>query len=197
MEAQVMENTNTSAKGIKEKAVKMLLWIGLVSIGMMFAGLTSGYIVRRGSGTWLLFQIPFPFYISTAIILVSSITMNMAMQAAKKGVSSGISRALLLTWILGVAFGVCQFMGYKALVDAKVFLVGTNSNASGSYFYILSLLHLCHIVGGLVALSIAFVKSVKRKYTTESYLGVKLCATYWHFLDGLWVYLFVFMLLYR
>jgi cytochrome c oxidase subunit 3 len=197
MEAQVMENGNTSETAGKDRAIKMLLWIGLVSIGMMFAGLTSGYIVRRGSGTWLTFQIPFPFYISTAIILISSITMNMAMQAAKKGILSGISRAILLTWILGIAFGVCQFMGYKALVDEKIFLVGTNSNASGSYLYVLSLVHLCHIIGGLVALSIAYVKSVKKKYSAENYLGVKLCATYWHFLDGLWVYLFVFMLLYR
>jgi cytochrome c oxidase subunit 3 len=197
MEAQMIENGTTSAKMIKERSPKMLLWIGLVSIGMMFAGLTSGYIVRRGTGTWLAFQIPMPFFISTAIIIISSITMNMALQAAKKGALSAITRAIVLTLILGIAFGICQFIGYKTLVDQKIFLVGSNSNASGSYFYILSLLHLCHIIGGLVALSIAFVKAIRKKYSTENYLGIKLCATYWHFLDGLWVYLFVFMLMYR
>ncbi len=195
MEAEITGTPNTA--NIKEKSLKMLLWIGLVSIGMMFAGLTSGYIVRRGTGTWLTFQIPFPFYISTAIIIISSITINMAMQAAKKGALAGISRGILFTWILGVAFGVCQFMGYKALVDQKIFLVGSNSNASGSYLYILSLLHLGHIIGGLVALTIAYIKALKKKYTVQNYTGIKLCATYWHFLDGLWVYLFIFMLLYR
>jgi len=195
MEAEIMGTPSTA--NIKEKSLKMLLWIGLVSIGMMFAGLTSGYIVRRGTGTWLTFQIPFPFYISTAIIIISSITINMAMQAAKKGALAGISRGILFTWILGVAFGVCQFMGYKALVDQKIFLVGSNSNASGSYLYILSLLHLGHIIGGLVALTIAYIKALKKKYTLQNYTGIKLCATYWHFLDGLWVYLFIFMLLYR
>lgn len=196
MATQVIESSSDQLI-IKERPTKMLLWIGLVSIGMMFAGLTSGYLVRRGTGTWLLFQIPFPFYISTAIILVSSITMNMALQAAKKGNLSGIRTGILLTWILGLAFGICQFIGYKALVDQKIFLVGTNSNASGSYLYILSLLHLGHLVGGLVALTIAYIKALRNKYSAQNYLGVKLCATYWHFLDALWVYLFVFMLLFR
>ncbi len=197
MEAQIVESSNLPVANVKEKSLKMLLWIGLVSIGMMFAGLTSGYLVRRGTGTWLPFQLPFAFYISTAIILISSITMNMAMQAAKKGSANGISTGILLTWILGVAFGICQFIGYKTLVDQKIFLVGTNSNASGSYLYILSLLHLGHILGGLVALTIAYIKSLRKKYTVQNYTGIKLCATYWHFLDGLWVYLFIFMLLYR
>ncbi|MGP8217805.1 MAG: heme-copper oxidase subunit III [Bacteroidia bacterium] len=194
---EIMESVNRAEFTIKEKSRKMLLWVGLVSIGMMFAGLTSGYIVRRGTGTWLTFQIPFPFYISTAIILISSVTMNMAMQAAKKGATRGISLPILITLLLGIAFGISQFMGYRELVSQQIFLVGTNSNASGSYLYILSLLHLGHIIGGLVALSIAFVKSINHKYSLQNHLGIKLCATYWHFLDGLWVYLFVFMLIYR
>lgn len=197
MATQVISNGNIDAAALKEKSAKMLLWIGIVSICMMFAGLTSGYLVRRGTGAWLKFEIPFQFYISTAIILVSSITMNMAMQAAKKGAINGIKTSILLTWILGIAFGVCQFMGYKTLVDEKIFLVGTNSNASGSYLYILSLLHIGHLIGGLVALTITYIKALRNKYSAQSYLGVKLSAIYWHFLDGLWVYLFVFMLLYR
>ena len=197
MEAQMIENGTASAKIIKERSPKMLLWIGLVSIGMMFAGLTSGYIVRRGSGTWITFQIPFPFYISTAILLISSITMNMALRAAKKSAYSTTSNTLLLTWVLGLAFGVFQFMGFKAMISQGIFLVGTNSNASGSYLYILALLHIGHVIGGLVALTIAYIKSLRHKYSADNYLGVKLCAIYWHFLDGLWVYLFVFMLFNR
>ena len=150
MEANIIENGAAQAKQVKEKALKMLLWIGMVSISMMFAGLTSGYIVRRGTGTWTQFSIPFPFFISTAIILISSITMNFALSAAKKGESGRLGTAVLITWILGLAFGICQFVGYKTLIGQGIYLVGTNSNASGSYLYILSLLHLGHIVGGLV-----------------------------------------------
>jgi cytochrome c oxidase subunit 3 len=196
MEANLLQNSDTSRE-IRERSPKMLLWIALVSIGMMFAGLTSGYIVRRGSGTWITFQIPFPFYISTAILLISSITMNMALRAAKKSAYSTTSNTLLLTWVLGLAFGVFQFMGFKAMISQGIFLVGTNSNASGSYLYILALLHIGHVIGGLVALTIAYIKSLRHKYSADNYLGVKLCAIYWHFLDGLWVYLFVFMLFNR
>jgi len=196
MEVNLLQNSDT-LREIRERSPKMLLWIALVSIGMMFAGLTSGYIVRRGSGTWITFQIPFPFYISTAILLISSITMNMALRAAKKSAYSTTSNTILLTWILGLAFGVFQFMGFKAMISQGIFLVGTNSNASGSYLYILALLHIGHVIGGLVALTIAYIKSLRHKYSADNYLGVKLCATYWHFLDGLWVYLFVFMLLNR
>jgi len=197
MEANVIEHTSDTSREIRDRSPKMLLWIGMVSIGMMFAGLTSGYLVRRGSGTWIPFQIPTPFFISTAIILISSITMNMALRAAKKDASSNISNYLLFTWILGLAFGVFQFIGFKAMVSQGIFLVGTNSNASGSYLYILALLHIGHLVGGLVAVGIAYVKSLLHKYSAENFLGVKLCSTYWHFLDALWVYLFIFMLLNR
>lgn len=197
MEASMVENNSSTPREIRERSPKMLLWIGMVSIGMMFAGLTSGYIVRRGSGTWIAFQIPFPFYISTAIILISSITMNMALRASKKGAYPATSNSLLLTWILGIAFGIFQFIGFKAMINQGIFLVGANSNASGSYLYILALLHIGHLVGGLVALAITYIKSLRHKYSAENFLGVKLCATYWHFLDGLWVYLFIFMLLNR
>lgn len=197
MEANIIEGTPSLSPANREKTAKLLLWLGIISISMLFAGLTSGYIVRRGAGTWLSFQLPMAFYISTAIIIMSSVTMNMALQAIKKGSNKAVSRAVLLTLILGVVFGISQFTGYSELVKAKIFLTGSTSNASGSFLYIISFVHLGHLLGGLVALSIVFVKSLMGKYTTQNHLGIKLCAIYWHFLDGLWVYLFLFMYLFR
>jgi len=192
-----VETASLSAPIINEKAKKLLLWFAIVSIGMMFAGLTSGYLVRRVAGNWLQFQLPFTFAVSTAIILISSITMNMASQAIKKGNNKGLTAMIALTFILGVAFGICQYISWGNLISQKVFLTGTQSSASGSYLYVISALHLCHIVGGLIALIVVFIKSLRNKYSAESRLGVKLCAIYWHFLDALWVYLFVFMYIFR
>jgi len=181
----------------KERAIKLLLWIGQVSIGMMFAGLTSGYIVRRDAGNWLTFGLPTAFFISTAVILISSITMNMAVQAAKKDSQSAIIRSILLTLLLGIVFGISQFIAWKALIRSNVYFTGTQSNAAGSFLYVITGLHLAHILGGIIALIITFFKARAKKYSPANYFGIRLCAIYWHFLDGLWIYLFVFMLILR
>jgi len=182
---------------IKEKARKFLLWIGLVSIAMMFAGLTSGYIVRRETGTWLKFDLPFTFWISTAVIIVSSVTMNWSMQLIRKDSLKMLPNAVLTTLLLGIGFGVCQFISWYILISKNIYFTGAGSTGSSSYLYVLSALHLCHIVGGLIALIVVYIKSLQQKYTSHNYLGMKLCATYWHFLDALWVYLFIFLLVMR
>jgi cytochrome c oxidase subunit 3 len=200
MNASALETTAEDIKlegENKERAIKLLLWLGQVSIGMLFAGLTSGYIVRRAAGNWLNFNMPSAFFISTAIILVSSITMNMTVQAVKKDAKNAVTRNLLITFLLGIAFGVSQFVAWSTLIRNNIFLTGTSSNAAGSFLYIITALHLAHILGGLVALTITFFKARKGKYSASNYFGIKLCSTYWHFLDGLWVYLFIFMLIMR
>jgi len=182
---------------LKEKSRKFLLWIGLVSIAMMFAGLTSGYIVRRQTGTWLKFDLPFTFWISTAIIIISSITMNWSVQLIRKNSLKMLTKAVLLTLLLGIGFGVFQFISWYVLISKNIYFTGAESSASASYLYILCALHLCHILGGLIALGVVYVKSLRQKYSAGNHLGIKLCATYWHFLDGLWIYLFIFMLIMR
>lgn len=182
---------------LKEKSRKFLLWIGQISIAMMFAGLTSGYIVRRETGTWMKFDLPFTFWISTALIIISSVTMNWSVQAIRKNNIKMLPGAVLLTLLLGLGFAVCQFISWHMLISKNIFLTGTGSSASGSYLYIISALHLCHIIGGIIALSVVYVKSLRKKYSADNYLGIKLCAIYWHFLDALWVYLFLFMLIMR
>ena len=192
-----MPYINPEEKQVKERSYKMLLWISMVSMIMVFAGLTSAYIVRMGEGNWLEFALPRKFYFSTVIIIISSITMNFTLAAAKRDRLQMISTGAALTLILGITFAVMQFMAWGDLVARDIFFTGPTSNASGSFIYILSGLHLAHLAGGIIALLVVLVKSLNRKYNSDNLLGIRLCATYWHFLDILWIYLFLFLLFIR
>lgn len=182
---------------IKARAKKSLLWIAMVSMVMIFASLTSAYIVRKEKGDWLQFDLPQLFYISTAIILLSSVTMNWVLSAAKKNNYKNIKLAALLTLLLGLAFIVCQFLAWGTLVDQRVVFAGMYSNASGSFLYVLTGLHLAHLAGGIIALFVVWIKSIQQKYNSENLLGIRLCAIFWHFLDALWIYLFLFLIIQR
>jgi cytochrome c oxidase subunit 3 len=181
----------------KRKTAKPLLWIGIVSIVMLFAGLTSAYVVRADNGNWAMFSLPDITIISTAIIITSSLTMVVAQQAIKKGNYRLTALGLFLTLGLGIAFFVTQWMGWSILTRQGIYFVGKYSNASGSFLYLIALMHLLHMVGGLIALSVSFTKTLLKKYSASDYLGIELTAIYWHFLDVLWVYLFLFLYFYR
>ncbi len=182
---------------IKTKAKKSLLWVSMISMFMIFMSLTSAYIVRKEKGDWLHFELPQLFYISTAIILLSSITMNWVLAAAKNNNFKNIKIASLLTLILGLAFVYCQFKAWGTLVDQRVVFAGMYSNASGSFLYVLTGLHLAHLIGGILAISIVWIKSIQEKYNSENLIGIRLCAIFWHFLDVLWIYLFLFLIIQR
>ncbi|MEI6488856.1 MAG: cytochrome c oxidase subunit 3 [Bacteroidota bacterium] len=184
-------------KEIREKSAMPLLWLGIVSMVMIFAGLTSAYVVRKGKGDWLQFDMPQMFYVSTAIILLSSVTMNWVLASAKKNDLKSIKLAAFITFVLGFAFIICQFKAWVSLVDQKVFFAGKYSNAAGSYMYMLTVLHLAHLIGGMIALGWVWIKSMANKYNSENLLGIRLCAIFWHFLDVLWIFLFLFLSLFR
>ena len=160
----------------ERKVAKPLLYIGIVSIVMLFAGLTSAYVVRADNGNWLVFELPSVVILSTAIIITSSLTMLTSQFAIKKD---------------------NQMEAWKELTAQKIFFVGKYANASGSFLYIIALVHLFHMLGGLIALSVSLTKSLLKKYSSADYLGIELTAIYWHFLDLLWVYLFLFLYNYR
>lgn len=181
----------------ERKAVKALLWVSLISIFMLFAGLTSAYIVRQAEGNWLEFALPRMFYYSTAIILVSSITINWAMSSAKKDNQKNLRIALLLTLALGLTFVFLQVSGWKELIALGIFFGGDGSTASGSYMYVLSGVHLAHLIGGIISLLIVLFNAFKGKYNPANLFGLQLCSIYWHFLDILWIYLFLFLLFIR
>ena len=181
-------------ESIRKKTAMPMLALAIGSMVMLFAGLTSAIVVRKAEGNWLLFSMPRAFYISTAIILVSSLTMNNAVRLAKQGQNKKASMQLLATLLFGVSFAFTQISGWSALNAQNVYFTGRASNAAGSFFYILTWLHLMHMVGGLISLSVTAYNASKQKYTPENYLGVKLTAMFWHFLGILWVYLFLFLL---
>ncbi|MDF2435919.1 MAG: cytochrome c oxidase subunit [Bacteroidota bacterium] len=181
----------------REKVAKPMLYLAMGSMVMLFAAFTSAYWVRHEKGDWMHFEVPQIFYISTAVILLSSVTMNWAVSAAKKNEFKNIKLASLITLLLGIGFVVCQVMGWNILYSQKIVFAGKYSNASGSFFYVLTLMHLLHLFGGMIALLVVWIKSIQGKYNSENLLGVKLCAIFWHFLDLLWIYLFLFLLFVR
>lgn len=173
---------------------KFALWLFIVTIFMIFAALTSAYIVRRADGNWLIFELPNLFLVTTCIILVSSGTMHWAYRAVKKDNLEAAKLAIVITTVLGISFLAGQFLAWGELVKNSIHLVG---NPSGSFVYIISGLHGLHIVGGVVFLIVVLISIFQYKVHSKNLLRVEMCATYWHFLDGLWLYLFVFLLLTR
>ena len=184
-------------KDIRNRTAKPLMWVGIVGMVMLFAGMTSAYIVRQAEGNWLYFDLPDTFYVSTAVIMISSMTMLLAQYAIKKDNTTLTTVMLLATLVLGFVFAMLQFQAWGELVDTGVFFAGRESNASGSFLYVLTGLHLAHLAGGLFALIFTSVKSILKKYSAEDHVGIGVAATYWHFLDILWVYLLLFLVFIR
>ena len=181
----------------RRKTAKPLLYVAMVSIVMLFAGLTSAYVVRADNGNWLVFELPGIAILSTAVIITSSLTMLGAQLAIKKDNYRMTSIYLFLTLVLGLAFFFTQIEGWKQLTAQQIFFVGKYSNASGSFLYLIALVHLAHMSGGVISLIVTFTKSLLKKYSSQDTLGIELTAIYWHFLDLLWVYLFLFLYNYR
>ena len=178
---------------IKSKAAKPMLWLAIVSMCMIFGGLTSAYMVRRGDPWWLMFELPKLFYFSTAIIIISSFTMIWAVQSARKDNYFGVKAGIVLTLILGIAFIICQIKAWDSLVAKGVFLTGSSSNPAGSFLYVISGAHLVHLLGGIIMLIFVCINSFRQLYHSKNLLGLQLSSIYWHFLDLLWIYLFLFL----
>lgn len=173
---------------------KFAMWLFIASVTMMFASLTSAYIVRAAEGNWLFFELPNLFYVTTGIIIASSITLQLAYWSAKKDELGRVKTLVTITSILGVGFLVGQFMAWGDLVRNNVFFVG---NPSGSFLYVLTGLHGAHLISAVIFLLIVLRSTFRYKVHSKSLLQIEMCTTYWHFLGVLWLYLFVFLLLNR
>lgn len=173
---------------------KFAMWLFLASVMMLFMSITSAYIVRQAEGNWVYFDLPSLFYVTSVIIVVSSVTMQLAYFAVKRDNISTAKTMVLITTLFGVAFLVGQFFGWKQLVVNSIYLVG---NPSGSFFYIITGLHGLHIISAVVFLLIILNAVFKGKVHAGNMTKMEMCTTYWHFLGGLWLYLFIFLLLYR
>ena len=174
------------------RAKKMMLWFSMISISMTFAGLTSAYVVSKSRPDWLEdFSLPMPLYWSTLVILLSSVTF---WQANKKFITQSKATATLLwvTLALALAFVFLQFQGFSSLIDKGYFFTGAQSNVTTSFLYVLVLVHLAHLVAGIVVLVVVIANYHLGKYDINP-LGFSLAHTFWHFLGFLWVYLFLFL----
>jgi len=168
-----------------------VLLIAMASIIMMFAGLTSAYIVRKAQGNWVYYKLPGIFWISTITILLSSFTMAVSVRSFKKRIMPRYRLMLAATLLLGIVFGVCQVIGFNQLYANNIRL---NGNPSESFLFIITGLHLAHIAGGIIALLVMFFLAFRTRVKVYNTVGTEIMAWYWHFVDVLWIYLFVFFL---
>lgn len=175
------------------KAKKMMLLFGLLSITMTFAGLTSAYIVSKGRPDWTMdFNLPSEFFYSTFIIVLSSLTLLISKRKLTSGKSiNSVFNWTLSTFILGLIFIVFQFIGFNNIIDQGYYFAGAQSAIKTSFIYVLSFLHIVHLVAGLIVLSVIMVNIKKGKYVKNN-LGFNLGSNFWHYLDFLWLYLFSF-----
>jgi cytochrome c oxidase subunit III len=153
---------------------KFTLWVAMGSIIMMFAGLTSAYIVKKNQSSWLEFDLPIVFMYSTLVIIASSVTVHLAAKAFK---AREMGRYRLL---------------FMDLESRNIALTGARSNSAASFLLVITGLHMLHVLGGVIALVVMFVKAYISNVKNYSSLSIELVGTYWHFVDILWIYLFIF-----
>jgi cytochrome c oxidase subunit 3 len=173
---------------------KFTLWVGIASIVMMFAGLTSAYIVKRNQANWVTFELPKIFWYSTAVMIASSLTLMQALKMFKEHQVLKYRSLVVTTLALGVLFVIMQVIGFKELWANGFTLT---ANVSFSFLYIIVGLHALHVLGGIVALVVLFLKAFSSRVKSYNSVPVEVVSTYWHFVDLLWVYLFIFLLMIR
>ena len=188
------------------KAKKMMLWFGMISITMTFAGLTSAFIVSSSRPDWLdSFVLPNWFTISTVSIVLSSIFFQFAKLRLDKYVRvslpeniniyierNNVNILLVLTILTAIVFVVSQFLGFNEIISQGYYFTGPESSVTTSYIYILVFLHLAHLFAGMIVLTVVISKFNKQKYERNK-LGFELALIFWHFLGALWIYLFFFI----
>ena len=189
-----MDLTKGTLKEKNNRAKKMMLWFGIISLVMSFAGLTSAFIVSSSREDWLSdFQLPQAFTFSLVIIIISSLTMILAKRSIREHKTTMTGVFLTLTFLLGVAFIFSQITGFNQIIASGFNLTGPTSNVTMSYVYVIAFTHIVHVVAGLIALIIVLFNHFKGKYNSTNMLGIELTATFWHFIDILWIYLFLFL----
>ncbi|MBO0331422.1 cytochrome c oxidase subunit 3 [[Muricauda] lutisoli] len=189
-----MDLTQGTVEEKNKRAKKMMLWFGIVSLIMGFAGWTSAYIVSSKREDWVSdLELPSAFFISTAMIILSSVTYLIAKRSVAKNNQKMGTIFLFVTLALGITFISLQFVGFSQMLENGYYFTGPTSNIKMSYVFLIAAVHIAHVVAGLISLLVVLVRQLGNKYTPENMLGMELGATFWHFLDFLWVYLILFM----
>lgn len=189
-----MSNLEVSEEQKQYRAKKMMLWFGIISLSMSFAGLTSAYVVSKERADWLdEVVLPQAFYLSLAVIILSSITIHFAKWAIVNNKSKLGMLALVGTLALGIFFVILQFKGFSEIYNQLGYsFTGPTSNVVYSFIFLIAVVHILHIIAALLSLLVVIYNHYKQKYTRGKTLGLELAVTFWHFVDFLWVYLFFF-----
>lgn len=185
----VMSSSESQRKRIHPH--KFTLWVGMGSIIMMFAGLTSAYIVKSNQPKWLTFDMPVLFRYSTAVILLSSVTIQMALSEFKNRGMARYRKLITATLMLGCLFITLQILGFSQLWKSGITLTGSGA---APFMYVIFGLHGLHVLGGIIALLVIFLQAFSSRRRNYNPVPVEVISTYWHFVDILWVYLFIFFL---
>ncbi len=193
-----MDTTNIHIVEEPEKQLamhprKFSMWLFIVTVVMIFAALTSAYIVRQAEGNWREYELPLSLWINSGIIILSSATMHWAYLSAKKDNLEMVKVAISSTTFLGVLFLIGQMWAWNVLVSNEVYFTG--GNPSESFLYVLTGLHGAHLVSAIIYLFIVLFATFRYQVHSKNLAKIEMCATYWHFLDILWLYLFIFLLL--
>jgi len=170
---------------------KFTLWVAIGSILMMFAGLTSAFIVKSNQTNWVPVEIPTLFWISTGVIMISSVTVQMALRSFKQREMQQYRVLIGVTLLLGAAFVVLQWMGFQQLWQQNITFKG---GGAGQFLYVIFGLHAIHVAGGVITLIVMFIRAFTGRTKLYSSVPVEVAATYWHFVDLLWLYLLIFFL---
>ena len=190
-------NTNDSISTKTNRAKKMMLWFGMISMSMTFAGLTSAYVVSSSRADWIQqIELPFAFTLSTLQIVLSSGSFYSALRMLRGNKIKETQLLLLVTLGLALAFVYFQFQGFNGIIEKGYYFTGPESSITTSYLYVLVLLHLAHLTAGIIIVLNILFKTLKGVYVQGNTLGFELALTFWHFLDILWVYLFLFVSFY-
>jgi cytochrome c oxidase subunit 3 len=190
-------NTNDSLTVKNNRAKKMMLWFGMISMSMTFAGLTSAYVVSSSRSDWIQqIELPFSFSLSTLLIILSSASFYSALKMIQSQKIKATQSLLLITLLLAIGFIYFQFQGFGDIIVKGYYFTGPESSITTSYLYVLVLLHLVHLTAGIIVVLLLFFKTMRQSNTDGSTLGFELALTFWHFLDFLWVYLFLFVSFY-
>jgi cytochrome c oxidase subunit 3 len=186
--------TREEHKARTDRSYKLLLLFAMLSMTMMFAGLTSAFVVSKSRPDWLKdFQMPSAFYVSTVLIILGSVTMHLAKKHIQKDQRAATTKMLWSTLLLGILFFVFQFLGYQQIIAQGFYFTGSASSITTTFLYVVTLTHLLHLLGGIISLLVIIYNHFKQKYNASQTLGIELGAMYWHFLDLLWIYLFLFL----
>ena len=189
-----MDLTEGTFEEKNNRARKMMLWFGIISLIMSFAGWTSAFVVSSTREDWLAdFQLPNAFIVSTIVVLISSVTFMLAGRALKKNDRQMTMVWLFVTLALGIAFITNQFIGFNQIIDMGYNFTGPTSNVTMSYIYLIAMVHIAHVIAGLICILVVIYNHYKQKYNAQEMLGFELAGTFWHFIDVLWVYLFLFL----